>query len=347
MEPRNHEIKDFKFEVKQIAEDGTFEGYLSVFNIVDACGDLVEKGAFTKTLSEQKEFPLLWSHNYMEPIGTFTGAEDEYGLKINGALNLDISKGKEVYSNIKKRIVKGLSIGYDSIQKIIESGVRRLKEVKLWEGSLCLFPACDKAVVTSFKSVIGYHDYGAADEAAAWDGPAAMKADVEVLKKICAWYDEANADVKSSYKLPHHDPDGLKAVWRGVAAAMAALLGARGGVQIPDVDRKAVYAHLSKHYSAWDKTPPDFKFFDSISDSISALTLELKEGRVISKSNLALISKAIEALSALLEAAQPADATGKSGEPPAIPDKPDIHLLGAFEELKRLKQFFTEEKQNA
>ena len=225
------EQKDYKFEIKQLTEDGTFEGYLSVFNVVDSYGDLVEKGAFKKTLSEQKEFPLLWSHNMMEPIGSFTAEEDEYGLKIKGALNLDIPKAREVYSNIKKRIIKGLSIGYDSIQKLIDEGIRRLKELKLWEGSLCLFPACEKAVVTSVKSVI------------------------------------------------------------------------------------------------------------------EALNIELKEGRVISKANLALISKAIEALTALLEAAQPADATGKSEEPPEAKDKPDsIHLSGIKEELNKLRQLFMEVK---
>jgi hypothetical protein len=40
---------------------------------------------------------------------------------------------------------------------------------------------------------------------------------------------------------------------------MGALLGARGGVQIPEGDRRGVYNHLSKHYADFDKEAPDFK----------------------------------------------------------------------------------------
>jgi len=115
------------------------------------------------------------------------------------------------------------------------------------------------------KGVIAYHDYGTASEGAAWDaGREVRAADVETLKKICAWYDSENAENKGAYKLPHHQASGLKAVWRGVAAAMAALLGARGGVQIPGADRKAVYNHLAKHYDQFDKEPPEFKEYSEL-----------------------------------------------------------------------------------
>jgi hypothetical protein len=81
----------------------------------------------------------------------------------------------------------------------------------------------------------------------AWDGPAEVKTcgdDLKKLKAICAWFDSENADVKSSYKLPHHEANGLKAVWKGVSAAGNALMGSRGGVDIPDKDVAAVKAHL-------------------------------------------------------------------------------------------------------
>lgn len=47
-------------------------------------------------------------------------------------------------------------------------------------------------------------------------------------------------------------------VWNGVRSAMQVLLGARGGVNIPERDRKDVYLHLSKHYEEFDKDPPPF-----------------------------------------------------------------------------------------
>ena len=63
----------------------------------------------------------------------------------------------------------------------------------------------------------------------------------------------------SDLKLPHHDPKTHNVVWRGVVAAMAALFGARGGVDIPSEDRKKVYNHLAKHYREFDREPPEFK----------------------------------------------------------------------------------------
>ena len=75
------------------------------------------------------------------------------------------------------------------------------------------------------------------------------------------WYDAENADNLTAYKLPHHTiEDGkLVAVWRGVAAAMAALLGSRGGVDIPADEKKGVYNHLARHYKAADREPPEFR----------------------------------------------------------------------------------------
>jgi hypothetical protein len=82
-----------------------------------------------------------------------------------------------------------------------------------------------------------------------------------------AWYDP-DADPahdppreKGAYKLPHHElVDGrLKVVWRGVVAAMTVVNGARGGVDIPDRDRRKVYDHLAQHYRTFDEEPPELK----------------------------------------------------------------------------------------
>lgn len=100
-----------------------------------------------------------------------------------------------------------------------------------------------------------------AAESADWDaGKEVAAADVDDLKVMCTWVDSEDKENKGAYKLPHHKAAGEHAVvWKGVSAAMAALLGSRGGVDLPDGDRKGVYNHLKKHYAEFGKEPPDFK----------------------------------------------------------------------------------------
>jgi len=40
---------------------------------------------------------------------------------------------------------------------------------------------------------------------------------------------------------------------------MQVLAGARGGVDIPERDRRKVYEHLAHHYGEFDKEPPPFE----------------------------------------------------------------------------------------
>jgi hypothetical protein len=96
----------------------------------------------------------------------------------------------------------------------------------------------------------------------------------ELFADAHAWYDpsmdeEGNdpPQEKQAYKLPHHEVvDGrLRVVWRGVAAAMQVLAGARGGVQIPDADRRKVHEHLAAHYKEFDEEPPPFQELGSSS----------------------------------------------------------------------------------
>lgn len=91
-------------------------------------------------------------------------------------------------------------------------------------------------------------------------------------RQAFAWYDAENADNLTAYKLPHHTivDENLVAVWRGVTSAMAALLGARGGVDIPEGDRKAVYNHLAKHYKKNNVEAPKFKEY-TLEDAVMEL----------------------------------------------------------------------------
>jgi HK97 family phage prohead protease len=91
------------------------------------------------------------------------------------------------------------------------------------------------------------------------------------LRAVYAWVDpEGDPTSRSSYKLPHHfvDSDGKAgaASTKACSAAIAVLNGGRGGSNIPDADREAVYAHLAKHLKDAGMDVPELKSADATPD---------------------------------------------------------------------------------
>jgi len=127
------------------------------------------------------------------------------------------------------------------------------------------------------KAVVTYRNYPLADIGTSWsfsasDGNAVInKGGWALYKAVHTWFESgADSEKKSTYKLPHHKIiDGeVRTVWRGVAAAMVALMGGRRKLQVPENDRKGIYNHLSRHYRQFDKEPPEFKDTYSESDLV-------------------------------------------------------------------------------
>lgn len=149
-------FKKMRMEIKEVSSDGSFEGLLSPYGNVDAGGDMVETGAFAKTLKEHgNTVPLLWQHKKEYPIGLLTLDDRDDGLYCKGQLEMELSKAQEAYICLKNRIIKGLSIGYTSMKDSIENGIRHLKEIRLYEGSVVTFPMNEAAMVTSVKAYDG------------------------------------------------------------------------------------------------------------------------------------------------------------------------------------------------
>ena len=155
-----HKIRDFGFELKAINDDGTFEGYGSVFGVKDSYDEIVEQGAFADSLAAHKAkgtMPaLLWQHRSGEPIGVYTSMEeDNIGLKVSGQLALKTARGAEAYELLKMKAISGLSIGFmtreDAYDKVTR--IRTLKKVDLWEVSLVTFPANDASRVQGVKTI--------------------------------------------------------------------------------------------------------------------------------------------------------------------------------------------------
>ena len=153
------EVRSFALQIKAAGDDGTVEGYGSVFGVRDNYDDVIAKGAFVQSLKDHKAAgtmpAMLWQHDADKPIGIWTEMiEDEKGLRIKGRLAMETVKGKEAHALLKMGAINGLSIGFMSKEWAYdrETEVRTLTAIDLWEVSLVTFPANEKARVTNVKS---------------------------------------------------------------------------------------------------------------------------------------------------------------------------------------------------
>ena len=160
------EIKDGKtrvrkagpelIDVKALTEDGAFSGYASKFGIKDRNEDIVQKGAFKKSLKtyKAKGIKMLWQHDPWQPIGFWTKMEeDDIGLYVEGQLLLDVQQAKEAHSFIKAGVIDAMSIGYITTKAKYEkdSRVRTILEADLREVSLVSFAALPSATISEVK----------------------------------------------------------------------------------------------------------------------------------------------------------------------------------------------------
>lgn len=273
-----------QFEIKEVSEDGSFSGYGSTFGNVDHDRDVIAAGAFSKSLKKKKvgKIKMLWQHDPHQPIGVWEEMhEDSRGLFVKGRLLLDVEKGREAYALMKAGVLDSMSIGF-----AIPSGgyeidekkrVRVIKEADLWEVSVVTFPANPKATIRRVKSAVPFQDLPLADRGRAWDAESAESRvrqwagggasiedmDWDKYRQAFLWYDGDNPEAVTSYKLQIADiiSGELTAVPRAIFAAAGAMLGARGGVDIPDNQRSRVVSHLERYYSKLDMESP-FEMLD-------------------------------------------------------------------------------------
>ena len=145
---------------KSLSDDGTFEGYASVFDVEDHGGDTVRKGAFkahlAKLTKEKRKIKMLSNHNRHELIGTYKSVdEDAQGLYVVGKLTLGVQKADETRLLMLDDAVDSMSIGgYVRKQTIDEKTWKRdLIEIELVEISPTGFPMLDAARIHAVKSL--------------------------------------------------------------------------------------------------------------------------------------------------------------------------------------------------
>jgi HK97 family phage prohead protease len=141
------EYKAAKTEIKDVDKKGVVIFYASIFGNKDYGGDIVERGAFAKTIRENFTNIRHYKHHKSEimPGVLHDLVEDHKGLLATSHLIMDNQAGRETYNEYKAMIEAGKSmdhsIGYWVVkeEKINEHDPdkyeRRLKELNLMEVS--------------------------------------------------------------------------------------------------------------------------------------------------------------------------------------------------------------------
>ena len=94
------EHKFCRFDTELAVTDGHgIEGYASLFGDQDHGGDIVEKGAYARSLArlakERRQVKMLWQHDPTQPIGIWDEVhEDAHGLYVKGRLLDSVARAR-------------------------------------------------------------------------------------------------------------------------------------------------------------------------------------------------------------------------------------------------------------
>lgn len=151
---------NLRFDCRSIADDGTFEGYASVFGVLETSyGTQFAPGAFSASLAASKSAgtmpKMLWQHDWTQPIGVYTEmSEDKRGLLVQGQLILSVPQAKAAYDLLKARAIDGLSVGFviNSYEYDATDDVMTITEADLWEVSIVTFAANPEARVGNVRN---------------------------------------------------------------------------------------------------------------------------------------------------------------------------------------------------
>ena len=140
---RGLQYKSCLSQVKDIDEKGTVIFHASVFGTPDKVKEIVDKGAYKKTISESyREIQHYKNHDNDKMPGVIRELkEDDYGLLTTSKLILKTQLGLETYEEYKAMAEAGKSmghsIGYSNVRppERDSDGFFHLKEIYLYEVS--------------------------------------------------------------------------------------------------------------------------------------------------------------------------------------------------------------------
>ncbi|KXY80128.1 HK97 family phage prohead protease [Bacillus cereus group sp. MYBK12-2] len=139
-------------------------GYAAVFNSKTTIGgwfdEVIEPGAFARSLSENGDIRALFNHNWDNVLGrtksgTLRLEEDEKGLKFEIELP-NTSVGRDLAESMSRGDINQCSFGFwiteENWDYSVEPALRTIKEVELYEISVVSIPAYDDTEVSLVRS---------------------------------------------------------------------------------------------------------------------------------------------------------------------------------------------------
>jgi len=127
---------------------------LSAFDNIDSDGDIIRRGAFSKSIQERgadsdsnRKIQFLRHHDWEHQIGKFLSLEETHDHLIAVAQLGKSTKGTDAFLDYQDGIITEHSIGFnyleDKMSPVSHEGIEawEIKEVILWEGSAVTFGA--------------------------------------------------------------------------------------------------------------------------------------------------------------------------------------------------------------
>ena len=182
---RTSMLHDAEFQTREADGKRYIDGYFAVFNsqywLWDDAYETIDQGAFDP--SRDKDVRALTNHDTTLVLGrttagTLTLRVDERGLFGSIEINEADQDAVNQYERVKRGDVTQCSFGFEILSQDIERTegmptVFHLREVKLYEVSVCTFPAYEETSVKARKAELEEIDRRKAE---AWRA--------EMLKKL-------------------------------------------------------------------------------------------------------------------------------------------------------------------
>jgi uncharacterized protein len=166
---KQRELRTFditKLKTRDATEDkpSMVTGYAAVFNSKTSIGDyfeeIIDPGAFARSLSDNGDIRALFNHNWDNVLGrTKSGTlwleEDERGLKFEIELP-NTSVGRDLAESMNRGDINQCSFGFFIVEETwdysVEPALRTIHEVELFEISVVSMPAYEDTEASLVRS---------------------------------------------------------------------------------------------------------------------------------------------------------------------------------------------------